>query len=438
MSIPLDQLYNYLESISRDDIIIYCFRPHGSKKLADLSVKNTITLDWFKRMTTISLIFHDQEPLNYHLYDADSIWSNYQKNNLVNVSTFEKQLPELKKLVLSMNLRSCIVTPHSCYDKVLLCHSEKNSKELKLYEDNGFIGVYWWSHAAIARDWFRYAEHDPKLNYNVDYITRDFLIYNRAWTGTREYRLTFMEMLTNNNLASSCHTRFSPTDSGINYVDYVFNNKDLTISRFDLENIYELNLSNSSASADYNSEDYITAGIEVVLETLFDDQRNHLTEKSLRPIACGKPFILTATPNSLRYLRQYGFETFDGLIDESYDVIVDPKQRLQAIIKEMRRISLLDSTAKKILWTELYKISKRNQTKFFSPLWYQHIISEYVTNFNHACIEIDKHTSGLHWKKLQEIGKNNPNYVRLTTTDSPQCTVQQREQAIKWLQDRNQ
>jgi hypothetical protein len=69
-----------------------------------------------------------------------------------------------------------------------------------------------------------------------------------------------------------------------------------------------------------------------VLETLFDDHRWHLTEKSLRPIACGKPFVLMATPGSLQYLRQYGFKTFDGLIDETYDSIQNPKQRLQAVL----------------------------------------------------------------------------------------------------------
>ena len=31
MTVPLDRLYNYLESLSDHDIIIYRFYPHGSK-----------------------------------------------------------------------------------------------------------------------------------------------------------------------------------------------------------------------------------------------------------------------------------------------------------------------------------------------------------------------------------------------------------------------
>ena len=83
-----------------------------------------------------------------------------------------------------------------------------------------------------------------------------------------------------------------------------------------------------------------------MLETLFDDTRWHLTEKSLRPSACGKPFMLAATAGSLQYLRSYGFKTFSGLIDESYDLIVEPHLRLQSIAQEMQRISQLSPNKK--------------------------------------------------------------------------------------------
>jgi hypothetical protein len=49
-----------------------------------------------------------------------------------------------------------------------------------------------------------------------------------------------------------------------------------------------------------------------VAETVFDT-RIHLTEKTLRPIACGHPFILAAGPGSLKYLQTYGFRTFSPL-----------------------------------------------------------------------------------------------------------------------------
>jgi hypothetical protein len=82
---------------------------------------------------------------------------------------------------------------------------------------------------------------------------------------------------------------------------------------------------------------------------LFDDDRLHLTEKSLRPIACKQPFILAATHGSLQYLKDYGFKTFDSVWDENYDTIEDPYQRMLAIIQLMKNICA---------WTPEEKISK--------------------------------------------------------------------------------
>lgn len=131
--------------------------------------------------------------------------------------------------------------------------------------------------------------------------------------------------------------------------------------------------------------------IEVVLETLFDDTRQHLTEKTLRPIACGHPFILAATPNSLQYLRSYGFETFDGLIDETYDTISDPIQRLHAIVSSMKQLLTADAN----VHAQLKSIAARNKKRFFSAEFQQHVIDEFKSNFDQALLSmIPSHSSG--------------------------------------------
>jgi hypothetical protein len=87
----------------------------------------------------------------------------------------------------------------------------------------------------------------------------------------------------------------------------------------------------SAASADYDPNDFINSEISVILETVFDDRRIHLTEKTLKPIACGHPFILAAGPGALEYIRSYGFKTFAPYIDESYDQETDSLKRLEKI-----------------------------------------------------------------------------------------------------------
>jgi hypothetical protein len=442
MSIPLDHLYHYIENIAKevrgDDVIIYRFYPHGSKKIDNLLLLNEklAKLDYVERMTVMSMICHDQEPLDYQAYSKQDFWEIFKRNNQNNLLS-EENIPGIKDLVTGMHLRSVFRNPFNCYDKTLLCHSEKNSKNLEDYENNGFIGVYWWSHAVIAQDWFRYAKHDPLLEFDTETINKDFLIYNRAWTGTREYRLTFVELLANHDLVDSCNIKFSPEDDGNHYTNHIFKNSNLAISRQDLDKIYPRNYSSSSASADYVSTDYAESGIEIVLETLFDDSRLHLTEKSLRPIACGHPFILCATTNSLKYLQSYGFKTFDGLIDESYDTIVDPKQRLEAIVREMKRIANLDIESKKVLWAKLNEISKQNQIRFFSSEWHNSIIKEYATNFDSAIAHLKHHANGKFWHELNDLGKVSDEFVKSMNSNTPFRTTQQREQLLKWLENQN-
>jgi hypothetical protein len=237
-----------------------------------------------------------------------------------------------------MHLRAAIKAPFSCYDKILLTHSEKNSPNLHWYENNGVIGVYWWSHATIARDWFRYAEHDPAIDHRNPQTL--FLIYNRAWSGTREYRLCFAELLIQLGLTNYCQTSINPIEPELNihYAQHKFTNLAWQPTHV-LEDYFPINNTCSHYSADFDIADYNNTNIEVVLETLFDDSRLHLTEKSLRPIACAQPFILAGTHGSLEYLRSYGFKTFGDIWNEHYDQVKDPKERLLCIADVMQDIT---------------------------------------------------------------------------------------------------
>jgi len=422
MSIPLDRLYNFLDSLCDRDVLIYRFSPHGSKKPEDLWPLNKSRVlgpnSWYHNMTTPIMICHDQEPLQFDLYNQTAL------DTICNSMPGFPTSVELRK---NMNLRGLVFYHFNAYDYVLLCHSEQNSPELEKYTNHGFAGVYWWSHGIIARDWFRYAQHDPDLVYSPDQITHDFLIYNRAWSGTREYRLKFAEQLVNSHLVKYCNTKFSVEDNQVHYTDHQWCNPKFTINRTDLQHHFPNNTVDSGASADYDAADYQTSGIEVVLETLFDDRRWHLTEKSLRPIACGKPFVLMATAGSLQYLRQYGFQTFDGLIDESYDTVKDPTDRLRAVIAEMKRISELPTPQKHALWADLNKIACYNQALFFSDAWQQQLIQEFVDNANRALEFISNHRTARYWKKLTSTMKE-PTVQNCRST-------QDVDNLLKWLDD---
>ena len=215
----------------------------------------------------------------------------------------------------------------------------------------------------------------------------------------------FTEQLVNQQLLDNTQICFNPVDHQ-HYTQHVFKNKSLQITNFTLEQHLQPTSAAATASADYVSKDYVETGIEVVLETLFDDTRWHLTEKTLRPIACGKPFILAATPGSLQYLRNYGFETFAELIDESYDAITNSRDRLDAIVQEMKRIAALDTAAKQVLYTKLHAIAERNKQRFFNGLFDQ-VMNEYKTNLDQAMIVMQQHCTGKHRDAIQQLLQQN-------------------------------
>jgi hypothetical protein len=407
MSVPLDRLYNFLHDISDRALFIYLWNPHGSKKLADLlGLLPSVNPHWRDRTSPV-IICHDQEPLFYDLYtEADirdrmlSIFADTPENDIIERLWIQSLIDFLSK----MHLRGLVYLDRmGMYDKIMILHSEKRSQQLQIYEENEYVGIYYWSHAMISADWFRYAQHDSKLIFNFDQIRYDFLIYNRAWTGTREYRLTFMHELINRDLQKNCLTSFSSHDDGFNYLDHKFKNSTLAVDLQGLADHFPINTYDSTASADYNNDDYSCTAIEVVLETLFDDTRLHLTEKTLRPIACGRPFMLMATYGSLQYLRDYGFRTFDGIIDETYDTITDPRKRLNAVVQEMVRISSLNSSEKYILWKQLYDIAKFNQRLFFSEDWQQSISQEFLTNLYRAIGVLNQHKNKVIQNKMDQI-----------------------------------
>lgn len=345
-----------MQDICNQDVLIYRFLPHGSRKWSDLSSLNLFTTE--QKNNSVIAVFHDQEPVTSEWIPINCEW-----------------------------LKCKTDTTESKYKHTIFVHSEKNSQDIDNLDSLNAIPVYHWSHAFIALDWYRYAKVDPLINYDAVPRTKPFLIYNRAWSGTREYRLKFLELLIQSNQHRHCNIKFSVYDNNKHYTKHYFKNKNFKVD-CKFENYVEDNTAKSSASADYVLSDYQHSNIEIVLETLFDEKKLHLTEKSLRPIAVGKPFILASSPGSLEYLRSYGFKTFSPWIDESYDLLQDPIERLHAIQKIVEQINAMDQHQQHELFLNCQKTAKYNRERFFSNDFFQLIVNEYVDNMCSAVNQV--------------------------------------------------
>jgi hypothetical protein len=389
MSVPLDRLYHFLEDQVDRDMVIYRWFPHGSRNLEHCKPLRDYAehhhVDPFA-------VFHDQEPLDF-----------------AGLSEHINQLIQKRALRLGpTDWHLLYYLGWNTHSRYILVHSELNSDQVDLFTQFHAVPVYYWSHALIARDWFRYAQHDPVLKYHQP--KRDFLIYQRSWSGTREYRLKFGEMVIDAGLAESCRTSFSSNDGG-HYLDHEFKNPQLRIMRQDLEQHFPPNHYSSSASADYCNQDYAQCHLEVVLETLCDDRRLHLTEKIMRPMACGQPFMLVATPGSLAYLRSYGFQTFGDIIDESYDQEPNVLERLKLVVAEMQR--LREHPGRERIYQELRHRAKFNQQRFFSLEFHQQIVGEYQNNIQQALTEIDRARDGRFLEERWQYSHRRDDYAQI-------------------------
>jgi hypothetical protein len=203
-----------------------------------------------------------------------------------------------------------------------------------------------------------------------------------------------------NNLLDHCKTTFNPYDENQNYNDHVFVNpvwKPIN----QLENYLDPTTATSNSSADFEVIDYNSTDFEIVLETLFDDQRQQLTEKILRPIACKQPFILASTSGSLEYLRSYGFQTFGEIIDESYDTIQDPVKRMQSIVNTMKDIASWPAEYRLTQIKKINEITEFNHSHFFSDQFFTTVINELKINLAIAFDYVENNNMGFKYRDLK-------------------------------------
>jgi hypothetical protein len=79
---------------------------------------------------------------------------------------------------------------------------------------------------------------------------------------------------------------------------------------------------------------HVNSYCNIVLETHFDADQSggtFLTEKTFKPIKHGQMFFIVGPAGSLELLRKLGYRTFDSVLDNSYDTIVDNTQRWLAL-----------------------------------------------------------------------------------------------------------
>ncbi len=80
----------------------------------------------------------------------------------------------------------------------------------------------------------------------------------------------------------------------------------------------------------------------VLTETEMLNRPSRITEKPLKPLVNFHSLIMFGNPGSLALIRELGFQTFAGAIDEAYDEELDPRRRFDMAYDEFRRLCALN------------------------------------------------------------------------------------------------
>ena len=87
----------------------------------------------------------------------------------------------------------------------------------------------------------------------------------------------------------------------------------------------------------FNPAWYDSTYFSIVSETTtYSKYSLHVTEKTFKPISYRHPFVVFGQTGTLAYLHELGFETFENLFDESYDLVEDQPTRLAQIVDNVQ------------------------------------------------------------------------------------------------------
>ena len=326
---------------TRKNNFLYIFQKHGSKDIYDLGL-SPLQPEHFKVEIKQQLIdrlyggmfMFDQEPVELLGF---SLSENHPKIK----AKSQNYTKDFSQLELILNRLATVYTP-------IICHSERNSQDIRFLEKRGFITAHYWWHGLISRDWFRHWKHyvpAPSTSNRLGCYIRDI-------TGTRAYRKNLLEFIKQEK------NIYCPILDG---------------------KVYD-----STASAMIEWEDTGKFDIHIAAETLFDTSKTHLTEKVLKPIAMEQPFILFAGPNSLEYMRDYGFQTFSCCWDESYDSIQNSAERFRMLTELLLWINNLSDSKYQRMINKAKLIAKNNREYFYSNRFEEILLSEVDRNITTA------------------------------------------------------
>ena len=320
-----------------------------------------------------AIFFFDQEPvqLSIHL-------PTFQSFNSRNASKIEKN-----KFLVS---------------------SETNSDNVDyICKAYGLQPFYYFFHGWAALDWYR--GYDRTFHITPPekrYIKKTFFSANRIIGGERSHRviqLYYFQLfdLMHNHISAprvcpvenkniveiaEFYRHRYPEDNGSGENNINRGIVDV-VSKMDLPRLFPGEDTQRMSSCWLDQFDLCVESLVYhVSETVFSGRRQHLTEKTFKPIALGMPFVISGPVGSLAYLKRYGFKTFDSVWNEIYDTQTDDTSRIHGLTQLLKRLDDQTEQEKNEMFKKCIPIIEHNWNHFYGGGFEKILWEELTTMLN--------------------------------------------------------
>ena len=106
--------------------------------------------------------------------------------------------------------------------------------------------------------------------------------------------------------------------------------------------------------------------VDVVTESVYHYPYPFISEKTIRPIRLGRPFVLFAAPGTIKWLHDLGFRTFGDYWDEGYDSTTDPNDRFIKLCNLIKHINALSIDDCQKMLKSMQSILAHNQKNYLN------------------------------------------------------------------------
>jgi hypothetical protein len=184
------------------------------------------------------------------------------------------------------------------------------------------------------------------------HFSKKICCLNRRYT---DYRYLASAFLSNyaNDVSLTQHYSLSTVENSLISVDKLDYKLNIKTGLAILHGLGRINNQQTPIDVDYTSKQASDKLIAItqncfcslITESKFHSGMPNFSEKTLRAIISGRPFVLLAPVGTLQLLKDLGFKTFSKFWDESYDLELDSTKRFEKamfVVKEILEKESLD------------------------------------------------------------------------------------------------